>query len=695
MKSFWLTLTCILFASHTLLAQNNILRGIITYQNTGTPVSGVQITPTIANASPVYTNDAGIFEIEVAGGEPGDPVTLVVQKTDHQVIGSPNPILVDAAIRKNKDDLVTIVVVKTSELSSRQDKYVAAIEKQLKEKEESIKFLRSQLRNNQISDDERTNLSKEIAERSAQIAELEKSKNELAKKLAETDLSKAADFVVKAIQKFEKEGDAEAALEILEEEKLEKLYQDGVTQEKAAAKAKAQAVEGYMTRARLQITQLAYKAAYKNYLEAIEKDSTNLDNLWEVAYFLGEQNQTKRAIRLFKQALQHAKNEATQSHFLNNLGNYYKDLNEYDKAETAYLNALKIRERLVKNNSERFELDLAITHNNLGVLYSVLNQYAKAEAAYLNALKIRERLAKNNPERSETNAADIQNNLGIFYQSSKQYAKAEAAYLNALKIREILAKDNPNRFEPDLAATQNNLGIFYKDLNQYKKAEAAHLNALKIRERLAKDNPNRFEPDLAITYNNLGEYYRVLSQYDKAEAAYLNALKIRERLAKGNPKRFEPDLAVTYNNLGIFYQASNQCAEAEAAHLKALKIRKQLVKNNPERFEPDLAITQNNLGIFYQDSNQHDKADSILICSLKIYKNLAIKNPQKYELEVARTLGIKAQSQIALKNLEIAKEHLLEAKALAEKYPQVPVAQTFLYIIQKGLDKITIPKGGN
>ena len=829
MKSIWLFLAFV-FVSITIHAQNNILKGMITYQNTGAPVNGVKITPTVSGGNHVFSDDAGLFTLKIAQGTPGAVVTLLLQKETYQLVNSNNVMLIEVAIRKDKEDLASIIMVKTNEFTNRKDNYVAAIEKQLKGKEEEVDFLRSQLRNNQISDDERSGLSQQIGQLTKQIKELEKGKGKLAEKLATIDLSQAADFVREAIEKFEKEGNVQAALDILKEEKLEKLYQDGLAQEKAATKAKAQAVEGFMTRARLQIANFNFKAASKNYLEAIEKDSTNVDNLWEVAYYLADLNDQKRAIAFYNQALRHTKSESTKSALLNNLGNqqkyneqyekaertyldaleiyqrlaksnperfepdvagtqnnlgnFYSDLNLYEKAEKAYLDALEIRQRLAKSNPERFEPDVATTQNNLGIFYKDLNLYEKAEKAYLDALEIRQRLAKSNPERFEPDVADTQNNLGSFYSDLNQYEKAEKVYLDALEIYQRLAKSNPERFEPDVAmtqnnlgnfysdlnqyekaekvyldaleirqrlaksnperfepfvattqnnlgnfysdlnqyekaerayldaleiyqrlaksnperfepfvaTTQNNLGSFYSDLNQYEKAEIAYLDALEIRQRLAKSNPERFEPFVATTQNNLGSFYSDLNQYEKAEIAYLDALEIRQRLAKSNPERFEPDVAMTQNNLGIFYKDLNQYEKAEIAYLDALEIRQRLAKSNPERFEPDVATTQNNLGLYYYGLNQYEKANRNLENSLVIYQDFAQQNPLKYELEVARTLTIKGLVLLKLKKQKTAINHFLDAQILAKKYPQVPLAQTFLSIIEKELAKLLAPQ---
>ncbi|MCB9052449.1 MAG: tetratricopeptide repeat protein [Lewinellaceae bacterium] len=53
----------------------------------------------------------------------------------------------------------------------------------------------------------------------------------------------------------------------------------------------------------------------------------------------------------------------------------YSGMNAYDGAEAVYLEALEIRKRLVLDNPQRYEPDVAMTQNNLGIMYRNLNAY--------------------------------------------------------------------------------------------------------------------------------------------------------------------------------------------------------------------------------------------------------------------------------------------------------------------------------
>ncbi len=196
--------------------------------------------------------------------------------------------------------------------------------------------------------------------------------------------------------------------------------------------------------------------------------------------------------------------------------------------------------------------DKADLFNLMGIVCNHQGCPQKAEVYYQKAIEIYEKLVKENPERFEPDLAMSYNNAGVFYDDHGNPKKAEEYYLKAIEIRERLAKDNPDRFESALATSYNNAGVFYKTQGNPQKAEEYYLKAIEIRERLAKHNPERFEPDLAMIYNNAGNFYKNQGNLQNAEEYYLKAIEIRERLAKENPGRFEPDLAVSYFNFGLF-----------------------------------------------------------------------------------------------------------------------------------------------
>ncbi len=632
MKRVFFPFILLLFFINPLTSQNNRLIGLITYQNTGVPVDGVSITPT-EGANPTKSNDTGQFQLDFAGKLPGDIVKMILTKDQYRVAGL-DPMIVEVALRQEAGDLVRIVMVRKGEYNQREDKYVKAIEKQLEEKDKEIQFYRSQLTENKLTDEERRGLTQQIGELTQALERLDKNKEELAKRLVQVDLDQASFFAREALEEFET-GSLEKALALMDDEKLDDFWVNILEQEETVKRAKEQGIENYMIKARLLSADGKVKEAYKNFLKAIERDSTNVNNLYELAYFCGKINQQGRAINFYQQALLYNKSESQKALLLHNLGGEFQNNNQYEQTESVYKEALEITRRLAKDNPERFEPYVASTQNNLGLMYVDLNAYEQAESTFKEALKIRKRLAKENPERFEPDVASTQNKLGIMYRNLNAYEQAESAFKQALYIRKHLAKDNPERFELDVAMTQNNLGNLYQNQHAYEQAASSYKEALEITKRLAKDNRERFEPYVAAIQNNLGLIYQNLDAYEQAEGTYKQALEIYQRLTKDNPERFEPDVAMIQNNLGNIYQNLNAYEQAEDAFKQALEIRKRLAKNNPERFEPYVANTQNNLANVYADLNAYEQAEGAYKQALETYQRLAKNNPERFDWYVA------------------------------------------------------------
>ena len=671
MKRVFFPFILLLFFINPLTSQNNRLIGLITYQNTGVPVDGVSITPT-EGANPTKSNDTGQFQLDFAGKLPGDIVKMILTKDQYRVAGL-DPMIVEVALRQEAGDLVRIVMVRKGEYNQREDKYVKAIEKQLEEKDKEIQFYRSQLTENKLTDEERRGLTQQIGELTQALERLDKNKEELAKRLVQVDLDQASFFAREALEEFET-GSLEKALALMDDEKLDDFWVNILEQEETVKRAKEQGIENYMIKARLLSADGKVKEAYKNFLKAIERDSTNVNNLYELAYFCGKINQQGRAINFYQQALLYNKSESQKALLLHNLGGEFQNNNQYEQTESVYKEALEITRRLAKDNPERFEPYVASTQNNLGLMYVDLNAYEQAESTFKEALKIRKRLAKENPERFEPDVASTQNNLGLMYDNLNAHEQAEGAFKEALKITRRLAKENPERFEPDVARTQDNLGLMYINLNAYEQAEDAFKEALEIRRRLAKESPERFEPDVASTQNKLGIMYRNLNAYEQAESAFKQALYIRKHLAKDNPERFELDVAMTQNNLGNLYQNQHAYEQAASSYKEALEITKRLAKDNRERFEPYVAAIQNNLGLIYQNLDAYEQAEGTYKQALEIYQRLTKDNPERFEPDVAmiqNNLGNIYQNLNAYEQAEDAFKQALEIrKRLAKNNPE-------------------------
>ncbi|MBN3038158.1 MAG: tetratricopeptide repeat protein [Candidatus Omnitrophica bacterium] len=158
-----------------------------------------------------------------------------------------------------------------------------------------------------------------------------------------------------------------------------------------------------------------------------------------------------------------------------NLGNTYRDINESEKAESAYKKVISLNPQFAQ------------TYNNLGLIYDERGKDAEAFSLYKKAVELEPELAQGHY------------NLGLVYERSKKRKEAIAAYQEAINL------------DPEFIEAYNNLGNVYYSLRQYEKAIGFYKKVIEL------------DPKIAQIYYNLGNAYNALNRKDKAKAAYKKA----------------------------------------------------------------------------------------------------------------------------------------------------------------------------
>lgn len=182
---------------------------------------------------------------------------------------------------------------------------------------------------------------------------------------------------------------------------------------------------------------------------------------------------------------------------------------------------------------------------NLGKIYHTQERFELAESHYLRAIEIYDRLDGKDQERS----AFALNNLGLLYAQQKNYDKSETILRNALSIREkILGQD-----DPDVAVTLLNLGKLYADQSKYVEANAVYIKALQI----FIQDPEYID-EILICLHNISNSSYELKEYERAESAYKMTLGIIEKNYGKNSKLLIDPLT----NYSIFLRNLKRTSEA-------------------------------------------------------------------------------------------------------------------------------------
>lgn len=153
-----------------------------------------------------------------------------------------------------------------------------------------------------------------------------------------------------------------------------------------------------------------------------------------------------------------------------NFGSLYQQQGKFTEAESQYLRAKVIREKLFGQDHPMFGQCL----NNLATLYDEQGKYDEAETLYLKALKIDEK----NLGPNHIDVAKDLNNLAVLYRMQARYSNAEALYQRVIAI----VQQSPDANPLEVAAFLNNLALVYSKQNKLAEAESLYLQSIEIIE---------------------------------------------------------------------------------------------------------------------------------------------------------------------------------------------------------------------
>ena len=429
-----------------------------------------------------------------------------------------------------------------------------------------------------------------------------------------------------------------------------------------------QDVSQCMFKSRLHILKYEYQTARQTYLLALQYDSSNIDNLWEVASFLLNQKEDSLAKKYFGQLLSLTHTDYDKAVALADIGMAYKNIGGYEEAEKYFPGAIKILNQLYQKDPNAYRVTLTNVLTNFGSLYYEWEYFSIAENYYSEADKIYVQSydSLNNtaiPDAESLIWYDILNNQCLIYYKYKNYYGAmRHSYFQAIPVLQRIIQKNPGLYTGRLARALYNQGLSNFYLKDYDHAGDDLSEGLSLIRNLAEKKPDQYAADLADILDGLGRLCFELNSYDKAEQFYIEALKIlREITEKNSSDLYLSYLASTLNDLGLLYNELKNYAKAEELYTEALKIQRQLVEKKPPLYSADLAITLNGIGALYYHRHNYPKAGEYYSESLENYKKLAEKNPEIYSPDMAHVLNNLGRLNVELKKYDSAEQHYMEA----------------------------------
>lgn len=321
---------------------------------------------------------------------------------------------------------------------------------------------------------------------------------------------------------------------------------------------------------------MALAEAEKEFGQKHDNYSRSLYNLAICLNKLGEYSESEKLITKSLSIIEqlHGRNNVDYLSTEQVLGNIHFYREEFDQAETVLLrvkNAALLlynkNDAYAKENSSLLIYHFSNVQNTLGQLYRTLGQYEKAEACYQEIVEVMKYTFGDYASEIDIYRSAL-NNLANVLDHQEKYDKAETLYKEILDIQ---AKATGKKSR-EYVTYQNNLASLYKHTQQWSKADSLWKCAMDTLASLSgKDDP------LYISMlSNMSDLYFEQEKYVESEKCCLEAKQLQE-------ENFGKDNAmyqIIVFNLAHTYQFMHRFEEADKLYQIAIsKMLRDIEKN--------------------------------------------------------------------------------------------------------------------
>lgn len=293
------------------------------------------------------------------------------------------------------------------------------------------------------------------------------------------------------------------------------------------------------------------------------------------------------------------------------LGEYYFNIDDFEKAEEYYKEALLLYQSL-DNSSQIMQLC-----HNLGLTNQYVNHYDEALFFYQKSIEIAESIG------SKEKAAISYQDIGTLYNDLQKYSLAQNYYEKALEIyKQTNNEERIAAIYQNIGVLQYNWGDFVQSLNYYEKS-------FSIYEQL-QDKQN-----IAISLSNIGLVYEECKNFNMALDYYQKALIIFEEIG------FKPTLVYIFYNLGSLYRNTGNYSKSIEYFEKGLNLSTEI------SMKDYISYNYEALSGVYEEMGKYSDA-------LNYYKEYAVIKDSLFNEEKYKQIGeLEAQFQTAQHKKEI------------------------------------------
>jgi tetratricopeptide (TPR) repeat protein len=282
-----------------------------------------------------------------------------------------------------------------------------------------------------------------------------------------------------------------------------------------------------------------------------------------------------------------AGSQATKGALLDALGETYRGLGLYERAETTHTKARAVRESALGPDHP----DTLNSRNNLAVAYYAAGRTAEAIALHEATLKLYE--AKLGPDHPDTLTG--RNNLAAAYRAAGRTAEAIRLHEATLKLYETkLGPDHPTTL-----TGRNNLALAYESLGRWADAESLRSEVLALRRKTTLPDSPLLAGDLA----GLGLNLLKQAKWSEAETLLREGLTIYAKARPDDWLRFN-----TMSLLGGALLGQGRYAEAEPLIVPGYEGLKARAAKIPAPDKPRLSEVAERVVRLYEAWGQPEQA---------------------------------------------------------------------------------------
>jgi len=384
----------------------------------------------------------------------------------------------------------------------------------------------------------------------------------------------------------------------------------------------------------------------------VNKSEINLQHNSSDSIYVDQLNKLAEKLRFYKadsllitskKALSHsAKINYQKGHIdaLFNIGNYYSDKGNQDKAISTYLEALQTA---INNNLTFLQIKI---YKSLGTQYYFKDDYGKAIEEYLTGVEIANKLNDINM------LSQLNENIAILYAKTNYYTES----LKYFEIADELNKKINDQIR--VSKTTCNIANLYVLINKPEHALKIITKSIKIIEK------KELIPWLAFAYEVKGKAYLKKGDYYSANFWLNKSLKMHE-----NGSVFNERLKVhVMNGIGEVNIGLEKYDLAENYALVAFEIASRLNESTEIIKSADI------LSLIYKNKKDFKNALKYQEISKKISTNIHINNNEKTLLMFKTKMNHEQQKENLIKENE-------KALAKQEKYIYVTLVIVFILTV--------------